>query len=117
MSEQLPQPVYEFGGWEVDLARRELRSRGDPVPLGSRAFGIFAVLVQSAGKLVTKDEIMSRVWAGVLVQDNALEVHICAVRKALGPDRGTLKTSFGRGYLLVGDWRIRKESTVAVSVA
>jgi predicted ATPase/DNA-binding winged helix-turn-helix (wHTH) protein len=117
MSEQLPQPVYEFGGWEVDLARRELRSRGDPVPLGSRAFGIFAVLVQSAGKLVTKDELMSRVWAGVLVQDNALEVHICAVRKALGPDRGTLKTSFGRGYLLVGDWRIRKESTVAVSVA
>jgi predicted ATPase/DNA-binding winged helix-turn-helix (wHTH) protein len=117
MPEQLPQPVYEFGGWEVDLARRELRTRGVPVPLGSRAFGIFAVLVQSAGKLVTKDELMSRVWAGVLVQDNALEVHICAVRKALGPDRGTLKTSFGRGYLLVGDWRVRKESTVAVSVA
>jgi len=50
--------VYESEGWEVDLAARELRARGVPVPLGSRAFEIFAVLVQSAGELVTKDELM-----------------------------------------------------------
>ncbi|HWS63881.1 MAG TPA: winged helix-turn-helix domain-containing protein [Steroidobacteraceae bacterium] len=111
MPEQSRTLVYESGGWEVDLARRELRTRGDPVSLGCRAFQIFAVLVQSAGQLVTKDELMARVWPGVIVEENTLEVHISAVRKALGTDRGTLKTSFGRGYRLVGDWTIRKEST------
>jgi predicted ATPase/DNA-binding winged helix-turn-helix (wHTH) protein len=117
MSEQGRHLVYEFDGWELDLARRELRARGVPVPLGSRAFQIFAVLVESAGKIVAKDELMARVWPGVIVEENTLEVHISAVRKALGPDRGMLKTSFGRGYRLVGDWTIRKESTPADSGA
>jgi non-specific serine/threonine protein kinase len=109
--------VYEFGGWELDLARDELRMRGVPVPLGCRAFQIFAVLVQSAGEVVTRDDLMRRVWPGAIVEENTLEVHISAVRKALGPDRGTLRTSFGRGYRLVGDWTIRKESTPADPVA
>ncbi len=77
---------------------------------------IFAVLVESAGKLVAKDELMARVWPGVIVEENTLEVHISAIRKALGPDRGTLRTTFGRGYRLMGNWAIRKESTPADSV-
>jgi predicted ATPase/DNA-binding winged helix-turn-helix (wHTH) protein len=109
--------VYECGRWELDLARRELRARGVPVPLGSRALQIFAVLVESAGKLVAKDEFMARVWPGVIVEENTLEVHISAIRKALGPDRGTLRTTFGRGYRLMGDWAIRKQSTPADSDA
>jgi predicted ATPase/DNA-binding winged helix-turn-helix (wHTH) protein len=109
--------VYEFGVWEVDLAQRELRTRGVPVPLGGRAFQIFAVLVQSAGELVTKDELMARVWPGAVVEENKLQVHISAVRKALGTDRGALRTSFGRGYRLVGDWTIRKERTLADGIA
>ena len=117
MPEQGRHLVYEFGGWEVDLARRELRARGVPVPLGSRAFEIFAVLVQSAGELVTKDELMARVWPGAIVEENKLQVHMSAVRKALGTDRGTLKTSFGRGYRLEGDWTIRKEGSPAEAVA
>jgi predicted ATPase/DNA-binding winged helix-turn-helix (wHTH) protein len=117
MPEQDRHLVYEFGGWEVDLARRELRMRGVPVPLGGRAFQIFVVLVQSAGELVTKDELMTRVWPGAIVEENKLQVHVCAVRKALGPDRGTLRTSFGRGYCLLGDWTIRKESTLTDPVA
>jgi predicted ATPase/DNA-binding winged helix-turn-helix (wHTH) protein len=117
MIEQGQHLVYEFGGWELDLARRELRSSGVPVSMGSRAFAIFSVLVQSAGKLVTKEELMARVWPGVIVEENTLEVHISAVRKALGADRGILSTSFGRGYRLVGDWTVRKESTPLDSVA
>jgi predicted ATPase/DNA-binding winged helix-turn-helix (wHTH) protein len=103
--------VYEFDGWEIDLARRELRARGEPVPLGGRAFAIFSVLVQSAGELVTKDELMARVWPRTIVEENTLEVHMSAVRKALGTDRGAVKTSFGRGYRLVGNWTAREEST------
>jgi DNA-binding winged helix-turn-helix (wHTH) protein len=55
MHEHGRQVVYELNGWEVDLRRRELRAQAVPVPLGNRAFQIFAALVESAGELVTKD--------------------------------------------------------------
>src|SRR5271170_2917940 len=113
MPEQDRHLIYESGGWALDLARRELRTRGVPVPLGNRALQIFVVLVQSAGELVTKDELMARVWPGAIVEENKLQVHISAIRKALGTDRGTLKTSFGRGYRLVGGWTIREENSPA----
>ncbi len=97
------------GRWEIDLTRRELRTHGVPVPLGSRAFDIVEVLARSAGELVTKDEIMRGVWPGAIVEESALQVHISAIRKALGPDRGMLKTAYGRGYRLLGAWTIRQE--------
>ncbi|TXR48191.1 ATP-binding protein [Phyllobacterium endophyticum] len=102
--------VFESSGWEVDLAQRELRARGLTVPLGSRAFEIIEILVQSGGELVTKDDLMRRVWPGLNVEDNTIQVHISAIRKALGPDRGMLKTDSGRGYRLLGDWVIRQEN-------
>src|SRR5712671_7660712 len=106
--------VYESGEWEVDLARRELRARGVPVPIGGRAFEIIEVLVQSAGELVTKNDLSARVWPGAIVEDNTLQFHISAIRKALGSDRGILKTASGRGYRLLGAWTSRQECTSSV---
>src|SRR5712675_2032920 len=108
------QLVYESGEWEVDLARRELRVRGVPVPIGGRAFEIIEVLVQSGGELVTKNDLMTRVWPGAIVEDNTLQFHISAIRKALGPDRGMLKTASRRGYRLTGAWSPRQESPSSV---
>src|SRR5262249_53105996 len=68
---------------------------------------IIEVLAQSAGELVTKDELMNRIWPGAVVMENTLHVHAGAVRKALGPYRGLLKTESRRGYRLLGDWSIR----------
>ncbi len=116
MPEQGQDLVYESAGWEVDLVRRELRACGVPVRLGGRAFSILAVLVESAGELVTRDEIMARVWPSVIVEENTLDGHISAVRKALGSNRETLKTSFGRGYRLVGGWMTRQQSPSTDSV-
>ena len=48
MAAQDPRPVYKSGDWEIDLARRELRLKGQPVDLGSRAFEVVEVLVESA---------------------------------------------------------------------
>src|SRR5215467_1395989 len=101
-------PVYASGECEIDLARRELRILGSPVPVGGRAFEIIKVLAQSAGELVTKDELMNRVWPGAVVMENTLQVHAAAVRKALGPFRSLLKTESGRGYRLLGDWTVRQ---------
>src|SRR5271169_3955065 len=117
MLAQSQRPVYGSGEWEVDLARRELRARGVPVPIGGRAFEVIEVLVQSAGELVTKDDLISRVWPGAIVEENTLQVHISAVRRAFGPDRGLLKTASGRGYRLLGDWTIRRDSTSTDGVA
>src|SRR5215469_1674971 len=100
-------PVYASGDCEIDLARRELRIFGSPVPIGSRAFDMIEVLAQSAGELVSKDELMNRIWPGSIVTENTLQVHAAAVRKALGPYRVLLKTESRRGYRLHGDWTIR----------
>src|SRR5262249_13974474 len=100
--------VFRSNGCEIDLARRELRVQGAAMPLGSRAFEILELLVQSAGELVSKGELISRVWPGAIVEDNALQFHVSAIRKALGPHRELLKTVSGRGYRLLGDWTVHQ---------
>ena len=107
MPEPGGQPVYQTGEWEIDLARREVRARGVSVPIGGRAFEIMEVLVRAAGDLVTKNELMDRIWPGAVVGDNTLQVHISAVRKALGPYGAMLKTVSGRGYRMLENWTVR----------
>ena len=109
MAEGAHAGIYRSGPWEIDLPRRELRSNGVLVPLGGRAFDILEVLIRSSGQLVTKDELIAEVWPGAIVEENTLQVHVSAVRKALGRDRGLLRTSSGRGYRLAGDWVARDQ--------
>lgn len=78
--------VYSCGQSEIDLGRRELRSSGIAVPLGGRAFDVLEVFVRSNGTVVTKDDLMDRVWSGAIVEDNTLQVYVSAIRKALGPN-------------------------------
>jgi predicted ATPase len=69
--------------------------------------------VQSASEFVTKDHLMERVWPGAIVGEGTIHVHISAVRKALGPDRGLLKTASGRGYRLLGSWTPQQREAAA----
>jgi predicted ATPase/DNA-binding winged helix-turn-helix (wHTH) protein len=108
--------IYTSGECEIDLARRELRVQGAAAPIGSRAFEIIEVLAQSTGRLIAKDELLDRIWPGAIVSDNALQVHISAVRRALGPCRQLLKTELGRGYRLLGDWAVRQDRPEEASV-
>ena len=85
-------PIFATGDCEIDPARRELRVLGSPVPVGGRAFEVIEVLAQSAGELVTKDELMNRIWPGAVVMEGTLHVHAAAVRKALGPYRSLAET-------------------------
>jgi predicted ATPase/DNA-binding winged helix-turn-helix (wHTH) protein len=107
------QPVYASAGWEIDLARRQLRSMGNHVPVGARAFEIIAELVQANGELVPKNKLIERVWPGVFVEEGAVRVHIAAIRKAFGNDREMLSTTVGRGYRLLGAWKVREASASA----
>jgi predicted ATPase/DNA-binding winged helix-turn-helix (wHTH) protein len=116
VSEASANLVYVCDQWEIDLGRRELRSRGIAVPLGGRAFEVVTVLVQSASEFVTKDHLMERVWPGATVGEGTIHVHISAVRKALGSDRALLKTASGRGYRLLGNWTPQQRETTAAPV-
>src|SRR6201999_906834 len=113
VSDPSPNVVYACDQWEIDLGRRELRSRGIPVPLGGRAFELVAILAESATQLVSKDRMMERVWPGAIVSEGTIHVHISAVRKALGPDRAMLKTVSGRGYRLLGNWTLQQREANA----
>jgi predicted ATPase/DNA-binding winged helix-turn-helix (wHTH) protein len=113
VSDQHTKPVYFYQEWEIDLAQREFRLCGVPVPIGTRAFEIIEVLVEAAGDTINKYDLMGRVWPGAVTEENTLQSHISAVRKALGRDRWMLKTVFGRGYRLLGKWAIREETASA----
>jgi DNA-binding winged helix-turn-helix (wHTH) protein/TolB-like protein len=83
--------------------RRQLLVHGRREPLGKRALDILSVLAEARGAIVTKDELLEAVWPGVTVEENALQVHIVALRKALGPEAERLKTIRGVGYQLDSD--------------
>lgn len=93
--------VLTFGPFRVDLTRRTLYRDAALVPLGGRALDLLCVLIAAKGDLVTKGELMERVWPGIVVEENNLQVQISAVRKALGEDSGGRRyviTVPGRGY-------------------
>lgn len=91
--------VLKFPGFEIHIARRQVRINGEPVPLGARAFDLLMLLVEHRGRVVKKSEIFALVWPGQVVEDNNLTVQISALRKSLGSE--TIATVTGRGYRFV----------------
>lgn len=91
-------PLIRFENFDIDLRRRLVSVHGVVAKLGGRAFDVLAVLVEQCHRAVGTNELMSRVWPNIVVEDNTLQVHISALRKALGPD--SIVTIPGRGYQL-----------------
>ncbi|MBV8837773.1 MAG: helix-turn-helix transcriptional regulator, partial [Alphaproteobacteria bacterium] len=95
---------FAFGPFRLLAARHELLAQGVPVAIGQRALDVLLALVRRHGELVTKDELMSAVWPGLVVEENNLAVHISALRKILGrteEGKSYLQTVAGRGYRFV----------------
>jgi DNA-binding winged helix-turn-helix (wHTH) protein len=94
--------ALEFGRFRVLLRGRRLIVDGITLELGTRAFDLLVALLEADGALVTKEELLDRVWRGIVVSEENLKVHISALRKALGSDRNLIRTEFGRGYRFIG---------------
>jgi predicted ATPase/DNA-binding winged helix-turn-helix (wHTH) protein len=92
-----------FGRYRFVPHSRDLSADGVPIALGARALEVLAVLVEARGELVTKDELMERVWPTTIVEENNLQYQISSLRKVLGADRGLIRTVPGRGYRFVAD--------------
>jgi predicted ATPase/DNA-binding winged helix-turn-helix (wHTH) protein len=92
-----------FGRFRFVVHTRELTANGVPVQIGNRALEVLSVLIEARGELVTKDELLSRVWPTTTVEENNLQFQISSLRKALGQDREFIKTVSGRGYRFVAE--------------
>jgi len=96
--------VLTFGRFRLDPVRYVLHEGAKPLRLGSRALEILILLTQRSGQVVSKNELLDRVWPKSVAQEATLRVHIAALRKALGDgEHGTryVENFSGRGYRFV----------------
>jgi DNA-binding winged helix-turn-helix (wHTH) protein len=99
---------FAFGPYRLFPWQRLLMECDRPVKLGSRALEILTVLVENAGEIVGKTQLMKRVWPHIVVEEAALRVHMAALRKILGDGRGGrrfIATIPQRGYSFVAPVR------------
>lgn len=75
---------YRFGEFELIPSQRELKGHSASIRLSNRAFDVLVELVVLHGQLVTKDHLLQTVWCGRIVEDNNVQVHIAAIRRAIG---------------------------------
>ena len=98
--------IYHFDQFELDMARFELREEGTVQPLEPQVFTLLAYLVEHRERLVSKNELFEKLWAGRVVTDSALTSRVKSARQALG-DSGKaqqfIKTIYGKGFRFVAD--------------
>src|SRR6266550_7480310 len=90
----LPSAIrLRFGPFELNVAERSLKKVDHVIPLGGRAYDILIALLENAGEVVAKSELIAKAWPDVTVEEGSLRVHLSALRKALGDGQ------FGNKYI------------------
>src|SRR5450756_232403 len=95
---------FGFGPFELNVAERSLKKANQAIPLGGRAYDILMALLDNAGEVVGKAELIARAWPDVTVEEGSLRVHLSALRKALGDGQFGHKyiaSLQGRGYRFI----------------
>jgi predicted ATPase/DNA-binding winged helix-turn-helix (wHTH) protein len=106
--------ALSFGEHLLFPRRRQLLLGAQPVELGAKAFDTLLVLVEAEGRLVSKDELLRRVWPDTVVNDANVTAQISLLRKALGNGWDLVKTDTGRGYRFTGE--VRKIANAADAI-
>src|SRR5579862_3462241 len=78
--------VFHFDDFALDVGERRLLRGSETVRLSPKAYDVLVLLVRLSGRLVTKDELLAQVWPESFVEEGILNVHVAALRKALGDD-------------------------------
>ena len=111
---------FVFGPFRLSIRQRLLTEADQPVNLGSRAFDILVALLERAGDLVSKEELMEQVWPNTHVSPANLAVHISALRRVLkdrhGGNRYVINIP-GRGYRFVAPVMAEKDAAAAAGAA
>lgn len=98
--------IYQFGAFRVDSVRRVLLCDGELLPVTPKVFSILLLLIESHGRIVTKEELIQGAWSGAQVSDANLMQNISSLRKALGERAGDSRfivTIPGQGYCFAGE--------------
>ena len=109
MIEQLPL-FYEFGPFSLDAGKRLLLRAGEPVPMAPKVLETLLVLIENRERVLSKDELLSRVWGDTSVEEGGLTRNISVLRKALGEkpeDHHYIVTMPAFGYQFVAEVRTR----------
>jgi DNA-binding winged helix-turn-helix (wHTH) protein/Tol biopolymer transport system component len=97
-------PCYQFGPFSLDSDRRRLRRNEEPLAITAKTFETLLTLVESPGRVVLKEELLERVWAGARTEEGSLTQSVFTVRKLLGDSAKEpqyIATIAGRGYQFV----------------
>lgn len=98
--------IYEFDEFRLDVSERLLLRQNEPVQLPEKAFETLRLLIENAGHLVEKNEILNTVWADAFVEENNLDKNISILRRALGTEgKKFIETVRGHGYRFVAEVR------------
>jgi TolB-like protein/DNA-binding winged helix-turn-helix (wHTH) protein/Tfp pilus assembly protein PilF len=106
--------AYEFGAFRLDPAERILLRQGELVALTPKVFDTLVLLVENAGRLVTKDEFMKQVWADAFVEEATLAQTVSQLRKALGNSE-IIETVSKKGYRFLGPVKLVDAGAPAAS--
>jgi TolB-like protein len=93
--------IYGFDDFELDTLKVELRKAGEAIPLEPQVFALLCLLIGNNDRMVSKDEIIEKVWDGRIVSDSALASRIKTLRAALGDDgkaQRYIRTIHGQGF-------------------
>ena len=93
--------VYQFREIEVRSAERRILVSGHPVSVGTRGLDLLLALIERRDRVVTKDELLSLVWPGLVVEETNIKVQVSALRKIIGSD--VVSTIPGHGYRFVAE--------------
>ncbi|HEV8486245.1 MAG TPA: winged helix-turn-helix domain-containing protein [Blastocatellia bacterium] len=97
---------YEFGAYRLDARDHLLLCDGEVVPLPPKTFDLLLALVESSGRVLSKEELMKQVWPDTFVEEGNLSHHVFSLRKALGEDnngRAFIETIPRRGYRFLAE--------------
>jgi DNA-binding winged helix-turn-helix (wHTH) protein len=100
MTRDLP-PSSRFGAFVLDMARRQLSMHGQIIPLRRKDLELLAFLVENSDRAVSKEELLTDLWPGTVVDANNLPRHISTLRKVLAdhsPAERPIETVPGWGY-------------------
>src|SRR5262252_10184889 len=103
--------IFQFEDYTLDIARGCLRIAEREVELRPKSFDVLRYLVENAGRLVTKAELIDKIWPDVLVSEESLSRCISEVREAVGDgDHRIIKTVPRRGYRFIAHVRENTEA-------
>lgn len=111
--------IYRFGHFELDLSRSELRAEGAVRPVEPQVFALLVLLVENRDRLVTRDEIIEKVWDGRVISDAAVASRIKSARRAVGDDgkrQHCIRTLHRRGFRFVQDVRIARSTPATAPI-